>query len=207
MGHSSNGLILGFTLRFVWPDQRLVVHQVVLSVCGWKKVILPQSTRSSQQKIVESTKEDLLFFTPSIISSTSVFLLPANEVWGKIMFLHLSVILLTCQHAMGQTHTPQIPPGRHPFGRNPPPRQTPPGKHPPTLWILRNTVNKRAVRILLECIHVETNDVAFTWNQFRFFLSNFTCHKVYQFDSLFSFVISIIKDLFFLYHRIELKII
>ena len=153
-------------MRFVWPDQKHVVHQVELLVCGWKKFILPQSTRSSQQKIVEPTKEDFLLFIPSIISSTSVFLLPVNEVWGKIMFLHLSVILLTCQHAMGQTHTPQIPlgrhsPGRHPFGRNPPPRQTPPDKHPPTLWILRNTVNKRAVRILLECILVETNDVTF----------------------------------------------
>ena len=36
------------------------------------------------------------------------FLLPSNDVWGKLMFLHLSVILLTggglcvSQHAMGR---------------------------------------------------------------------------------------------------------
>ena len=51
------------------------------------------------------------------------------------MFLHLSVILFrggVSQHAMGQTHPP---------GQTPPP-------------ILRDTVNKRAVRILLECILV-----------------------------------------------------
>ena len=57
------------------------------------------------------------------------FLPPANEVWGKVMFLHLSVILFTVgfvfQHAMEQTPLPRI---------------------------LQDTVNKRAVRILLECI-------------------------------------------------------
>ena len=52
----------------------------------------------------------------------------ANEVWGKVMFLLLSVILFTgvgyvSQDAMGQT----LPVGRHP----PPHRQTPLGRHPP----------------------------------------------------------------------------
>ena len=66
-------------------------------------------------------------------------LLPANEVWSKVMFLHLSVILFTggclSQHAVGgctppwadnpTRQTPADPPGRHS------PRQTPPsGRHP-----------------------------------------------------------------------------
>ena len=57
----------------------------------------------------------------------SALLPPANEVWGKVMFLHLSVILFT-------------PP--------------PPTPHP---GILRDTVNKWVVYILLECILV-SND-------------------------------------------------
>ena len=36
----------------------------------------------------------------------------------------------------------------------PSPRQTPTWADTPSLWILRDTVNKRAVRILLECILV-----------------------------------------------------
>ena len=84
---------------------------------------------------------------------------------GKLKFLHLSVILFTVGGSA--THTPQIPPGRQPLGKHPldrhpsdrhpsgqtPPGQTPPGRHPlrSAFW---NTVNKRAVRILLECISV-----------------------------------------------------
>ena len=50
---------------------------------------------------------------------------PANEVWGKVIFLHLSVIVFT-GGVPGQVH----------------PR-------------LGDTGNKRAVRILLECILVK----------------------------------------------------
>ena len=56
------------------------------------------------------------------------FLPPANEVWGKVMSLHLSVILF-----MGGW---QI--GRHPLGRPPPPEPA----------------TEAVVRILLECILV-----------------------------------------------------
>ena len=64
----------------------------------------------------------------------------ANEVWGKVMFLLLSVILFTgvgyvSQDAMGQT----LPVGRHPPPHrqtpspkaNAPHRHTPLGRHPP----------------------------------------------------------------------------
>ena len=97
-------------------------------------------------------------------------IITAHKVWAKVMFLHVSVILFTggCTWAgtppgrytplgrytpSGQVH-PQ-PPGRytprqvHPCGQVPPRRYTCPPTN--TCW---DTVNKRAVRILLECILV-----------------------------------------------------
>ena len=61
------------------------------------------------------------------------FLPPANEVWGKDMFLHVSVILFTGRGVSG------TPPGRYtPLGRytprqvHPPPAGAPPsGRYPP----------------------------------------------------------------------------
>ena len=78
------------------------------------------------------------------------FYRPQMKLWGKVMFLHLSVILFT-----GVVY-PSIQWGRHPppQGRHALPRQTPPpGRHTPT-QILRDIVNKWAVRILLEFILV-----------------------------------------------------
>ena len=78
----------------------------------------------------------------------AIFLPPANEVWGKVIFLHLSVILFTG----GGGVSGQVPPGRytHPPAGTPLP---PPGRYTPSnaCW---DTVNKRAIRILLECILV-----------------------------------------------------
>ena len=107
-----------------------------------------------------------------ICSVLATYLPPANEVWGKLMFLHLCVILFTggsVQPAWMQTpsqgwtdHPPPRMRIRPELGRPPPRMQTPPpgwedpprcnpprgvGQTPPT-----DTVNKRAVRILLECI-------------------------------------------------------
>ena len=86
------------------------------------------------------------------------------------MFLHLSVS--HSDHGVCVCHTP---PGRHPpLGRHPPWADTPQGRHPPAQCMLGytppaqymlgytpplcsacwDTVNKRAVRILLECILV-----------------------------------------------------
>ena len=91
----------------------------------------------------------------------SRFLPPANEVWGKVIFLHLSVILFT-GGVPGQ-----VPPSRYtPLGRYPPGRYTPPwaGTPPmsrytpwagtPPISACLDTVNKRALRFLLECILV-----------------------------------------------------
>ena len=73
---------------------------------------------------------------------------PQNEVWGKVIFLHLSVILFTGGSA--PLHA----------GIHPPPgadtpqdqRQAPPrSRSPPVQYMLGDTGNKRAVRILLEC--------------------------------------------------------
>ena len=77
---------------------------------------------------------------------------------GKVMFLHLSVILFTggvWQTPPGRYPPEQTPP--HPPGRQPP-GQTPPfGRHPLIDTPLWDMVNKPVVRILLECILVFTN--------------------------------------------------
>ena len=68
--------------------------------------------------------------------------------FAKVMFLHLSVILFRggClpQCMLGYT----------------PPEQTPQGsRHPPMQCMLGDTGNKRAVRILLECVLVFTHKI------------------------------------------------
>ena len=101
----------------------------------------------------------------------NIFLPPANEVWGKVIF---SVACVKNSVHGGGTRA-GTPPGQvHPPGRYTPPRQvhplgrytplgryppwagTPPGQlHPPReQCMLGDTGNKRAVRILLECILV-----------------------------------------------------
>ena len=71
---------------------------------------------------------------------------PAKEVWVKVIFLHLSVILFFCsQWGGGSTWAgPRTWAGTSPLGRYIPPEQC----------MLGDTGNKRAVRILLECILV-----------------------------------------------------
>ena len=77
-----------------------------------------------------------------------------NEVVAKVMFLHVSVILLTEGGAPENSPQDQAdPPGRE----NPPPtREKPPRtrENPPPGRKLQHTVNERPVRILLECILV-----------------------------------------------------
>ena len=75
----------------------------------------------------------VLFPIFTMMRQFSVIFLPIpNEVWGKVMFLHLSVILFTgCGvHPLGR----HFPLGRHPRGQRPPNRHTradtPPGRHP-----------------------------------------------------------------------------
>ena len=86
--------------------------------------------------------------------------------WGKVIFLHVSVILFTgwgdLPHCMLEYTPPdqrQTPPrGRHtPRTRHPPGADTPPGVDPPeqtplpAQCMLGDTANKQVVRILLEC--------------------------------------------------------
>ena len=84
---------------------------------------------------------------------------PANEVWGKVIFLHLSVILFTGGGVPGQVspltrHKP-LPPGTRHTARD---QAHPPGDqvhtHLPEQCMLGDMGNKWAVRILLECILV-----------------------------------------------------
>ena len=88
---------------------------------------------------------------------------------GKVMFLHLSVILSTggacmpphraCPPAM-HASLPCTPPATHapchahPLAMHPPCNACPSATHAPDLGILRDVVNEQAVRILLECILV-----------------------------------------------------
>ena len=86
--------------------------------------------------------------------------------WGKVMFLHVAVILFTgggCPIACWDT--PPKTRGRHPpdqrqapqeqtspWDQAPPMSRHPPGPGtPPAQCMLGDTGNKRAVRILLEC--------------------------------------------------------
>ena len=112
---------------------------------------------------------------------TNLLLPPTNKVCGKVIFLHLSVILFTGGSTReyplgrstplqagtdlpGQVHPPgqvhrlagtlprQVcPPDRYPSGQVPPWAGTPPPNS--ACW---DMVNKRVVRILLECILVWT---------------------------------------------------
>ena len=78
---------------------------------------------------------------------------PANEVWGKVIFLHPFVPLFTegGQPASVHAGTPSQPPWDHapPRTMHPTPSGT---MHPPSAQsMLGDTVNARTVRILLEC--------------------------------------------------------
>ena len=82
------------------------------------------------------------------------------------MFLQASVILLTggvCLSACWDTTPPgrRPPRSRHPPREETPREQTPPRPDPPPGSRLRDTVNERPVRILLECILV------YKWNQIK----------------------------------------
>ena len=88
------------------------------------------------------------------VFDVGLFLLPANEVWDKVMFLHLSVILFT-----GGPPTPprmQPPVMQTPWNAHPPGCRHSPGcRCPPPTQDTWDIVNKRAVHFLLECILVD----------------------------------------------------
>ena len=102
-----------------------------------------------------------------------MFITVRNRSCGRVMFLHLSVILSAggvCPSACWDTHPPGQPPleADTPGKQTPPRKQTTPGKQappgkqtppweadiPPAQCMLGYTGNKRAVRILLKCILV-----------------------------------------------------
>ena len=106
---------------------------------------------------IESVKMLLLIFLP-----------PAKEVWGKVIFLDAnvknSVHRGVCLSACWDTTPPreQVPPGPGTPGPGTPRPGTPQTMHPPdqispgpgttpAQSMLGDTVNEQAVRILLEC--------------------------------------------------------
>ena len=107
------------------------------------------------------------------------YLPPATKLGGKVMFLHVSVILFTGGGCLPQSMLGCTP-------RRTPPRETPPGRPPqedtrnPPLeqCMLGDTGNKRAVYILLECILVKV-DFLITLGRIRSLLPPhvFNCAK------------------------------
>ena len=81
------------------------------------------------------------------------FLPPANEVWGKVIFLHLSVILFTGGEYLGR-----YPPGRYTPGRsilqqvNPPAGTSPWQVHPPSRYTPQQVHPPQAYTPLRQCI-------------------------------------------------------
>ena len=72
-------------------------------------------------KLFADMKEALFFNLP-----------PANEVWGKVMILHLSVILFIWDEGLFPIACWDTPPGQTPCPRQTPLRQTPPRQTPPS---------------------------------------------------------------------------
>ena len=103
----------------------------------WKENLFPQFLVVHQTDTLNALSEFNLPYVIVIVNITKCdFLPPANEVWGKVIFLHLSVILFK---------------GGSTFEGTPGTRYT---THLRKQCMLGDTGNKRAVRILLECILV-----------------------------------------------------
>ena len=99
-----------------------------------------------------------LFLIPTIVCLQCSYLRPANEVLGKVMFLHLCVILFTGVSASGGLHAGVCIRGvciqgdLHPGGSASRRGSASRGWADPSPQALQDTVNKRAVHIILECI-------------------------------------------------------
>ena len=90
------------------------------------------------------------------------FLPPANEVWGKFVFTRVCDSVHRGEY-LGRYPPGQVPPlGRYPHRAGTSPQHVhPPAGTPPLADACWDTVDKRAVRILLECILV------LIWNSFK----------------------------------------
>ena len=90
-----------------------------------------------QVQFLQAPGDHIIFLRNSVTTSRSIackeyFLPPANEVWGKVISLHLSVILFTggvLPHCMLGYTPPPGTRGRHPPGEDTPQgHTTPPGQ-------------------------------------------------------------------------------
>ena len=86
---------------------------------------------------------------------------PANEVWGKVIFLHLPVILFTGRVSLSACWDSRPPRSRSPWADTPRDQTHPLGPDTtqgadglPGQCMLGDTANTLAVRILQECILV-----------------------------------------------------
>ena len=129
-----------------------------------------KDTNLGQMRI---TNGGVLCIRFAIHSTTCQLLPPANEVWGKVMFLQLSVILFTVEEYLG----------RYPLGRYTPqqvqylgkytPWQVPPGRHTP--WQVHPQAGTPPSRYTPLAMHAGIQSTsgryASYWNAFLFFNS------------------------------------
>ena len=101
-------------------------------IWSWVFRVVPYSSWNNQLRIRTLWIPWIFFYRP-------------QRSCGKVMFLHLSVLGggFWADTPLGQTHPP--------LGRPPPGKHSPPGRRPLLCSACWDTVNKRAVRILLEC--------------------------------------------------------
>ena len=130
-------------------SEKLHRDHVVLVV-----LVVRSEVRKHGHYIIE-TKVNWVTFS---FHSSGIIFTVRNEVLAKVIFLHLFVILFTGGEYLtryppgpGTSPRPGTPPGP---GTPPRTRYTPQTRYTPPGCKLRNTVNDRPVRILLECILV-----------------------------------------------------
>ena len=120
------------------------------TVYAWL-ILTPSHNEIYRQLIVITPSKVGTLFSPWTnlfqfhVSFVCLILSPANEVWGKVIFLHLSVILFTGGKYLGRYPRADTPPGRytpwqvHPRAGAPPwqvhPWQVPPGRYPPGRYL------------------------------------------------------------------------
>ena len=91
-----------------------------------------------------------MYFLERVVWYFAVYYLPQRS-WGKVMSSQACVILFK-GGVSASVHAGIPPPEQTPPGADSPGADTPPGADiPPTQSMMGDTVNARAVRILLEC--------------------------------------------------------
>ena len=110
----------------------------------WIPLTMSSATTSSflYVKIIDANVKKFAYDQQSLLAKFYIFLPPANEVWGKVMFKHLSVMLFTGRGCIPACNGLRVYTslGRHLPGQTPPPpRQT--HTHTPSADTPRQTLS------------------------------------------------------------------